>query len=111
MANAVTRLTDAATVTPLSAVAATPQTSLVTLMSTDHGRKRREERGILKRDLKSALLHGKREPAHPCPRTGARRWKFTFGEPLLSSSRSSPSLFPLPPPAAAFTHQPQRRRH
>lgn len=76
-----TRLTDAPTVTPLSHLTAGTQdtSKCVTILSSDHGRKRRVERGIDKRDLKSAIRYGKKERANPCPRTGKPRWKFTFG--------------------------------
>jgi hypothetical protein len=57
-------------------------TSAVTLLSTQHGRARRELRQINKKDLKNAVKFGKREPARP-GRVGTRnegqpRWQYTF---------------------------------
>jgi len=52
----------------------------LSIISTDHGRKRRSERNIDKNDLRAAVLHGVRTPALPCPRTGAPRWMFTFAD-------------------------------
>jgi hypothetical protein len=37
------------------------QTSLITILSSDHGRLRREQRDIRKRDLQKAKKHGKIE--------------------------------------------------
>jgi len=51
-------------------------TSQVELHSAPHGRKRREERGIGKRELQAALKHGRRERANP-GRDGKVRWRYT----------------------------------
>ncbi|CAE8653365.1 unnamed protein product [Polarella glacialis] len=58
----------------------TNSTSLVTVLSSAHGRQRRLERNIGKRDLQAAIKYGTREPGHPCPRTGERRWRYTFAD-------------------------------
>lgn len=38
------------------------------------------ERDISKRSLQAAIRHGKKEPAFPCRRTGAPRWKYTYAD-------------------------------
>ena len=48
----------------------------VTLLSHDHGRQRRRERGIERLELQAAIKHGRKERAHP-GRDGAPRWRFT----------------------------------
>lgn len=115
-----TRLTDAPTVTPLSVVGGTPQnTSLVTVLSSDHGRMRRLQRGIQKRDLQAAVKYGKREPANPCPRTGERRWKFTYADIVYITDDSCkreiteyPSARPPPPSVAPVEITPEQKdRH
>ena len=45
-----------------------------TVLSSNHGRARRQLRRISKHDLKAAVKHGQRFPAHP-GRNGQRRWK------------------------------------
>ena len=45
-----------------------------TVLSSNHGRARRQLRRISKHDLKAAVKHGQRFPAHP-GRNGERRWK------------------------------------
>ena len=52
-------------------------TSDITLISHTHGRERRAERGIERRDLQAAIKHGRREPAHRSPR-GEPRWRYTY---------------------------------
>eukprot|EP00581_Thalassiosira_minuscula_P006333 CAMPEP_0183748262 /NCGR_PEP_ID=MMETSP0737-20130205/67678_1 /TAXON_ID=385413 /ORGANISM="Thalassiosira miniscula, Strain CCMP1093" /LENGTH=838 /DNA_ID=CAMNT_0025983981 /DNA_START=241 /DNA_END=2754 /DNA_ORIENTATION=+ len=47
-----------------------------TVISSRHGRARRDLRRISKHNLKAALKYGRKVPAHPCVRTGAARWKF-----------------------------------
>ena len=63
-----------------AAAAASPRDSLATsdisLISHTHGRERRQERNIQRRELQEAIKHGRREQAHP-GRNGARRWKYT----------------------------------
>jgi hypothetical protein len=53
-------------------------TSEVLLESTVHGRQRRAERAITKKDLQSAIKYGTKEPGWPDPRTKEPRWKYTF---------------------------------
>ena len=48
------------------------QTSLITILSSDHGRLRREQRDIRKRDLQKALKYGTREKAW------GGRWKIEY---------------------------------
>lgn len=40
------------------------KTSSISLVSHHHGRLRREERSITRRELQEAIKHGQREPAH-----------------------------------------------
>lgn len=53
-------------------------TSAISLVSCAHGRQRRAERHIDRRDLQSAIKHGTRSPARPCGRTGLPRWRFEY---------------------------------
>ena len=48
----------------------------ITLLSHQHGRQRRNERGIEKLELQAAIKYGRKERAHP-GRDGAARWRFT----------------------------------
>ncbi len=53
-------------------------TSAITFVETDHGRLRRRQRGIHKKDLKSAKKYGTRSGSHPRPNgdpTAIYRWK------------------------------------
>ena len=52
------------------------RTSAVTLISHAHGRERRAERGILRRELQAAIKHGEKVAANP-GRRGEKRWRFT----------------------------------
>lgn len=52
-------------------------TQQVTLLSHTHGRDRRAERGIKKRELQAAVLHGSKERAGS-GRNNEKRWKFTY---------------------------------
>ena len=52
-------------------------TSAISLVSHDHGRARREERGITKRELQEAVKHGQKEPAN-LGRDGSTRWRYTY---------------------------------
>lgn len=42
-------------------------TSAVTFLETEHGRLRRKQRGIDKKDLQAAVKHGKKRGTHPRP--------------------------------------------
>ena len=52
------------------------RTSDVTLVSHAHGRERRAERGIQRRELQAAIKHGEKVAANP-GRRGEKRWRFT----------------------------------
>ena len=49
-------------------------TSLITILSSEHGRLRREQRDIDKRDLQRALKYGKRE------KVWSSRWQVEYDE-------------------------------
>ena len=51
------------------------RTSDLCLVSHTHGRERREERGINKRELQEAVKYGRRERANP-GRSGDARWRY-----------------------------------
>jgi hypothetical protein len=51
-------------------------TSAISLISHTHGRERRQERSIQRRELQEAIKYGRKEQAHP-GRDGVRRWKYT----------------------------------
>lgn len=53
-------------------------TSAVTLLSSIHGRLRRGQRDIGKRDLQAAIKYGTKEPGYPSRSTGQPTWKFTY---------------------------------
>ena len=61
---------------------ATERTSDVSILSSTHGRERRQQRQILKRDLQSAMKYaptlGEVTTGHPDPRTGAARWLYKY---------------------------------
>ena len=70
-------------------------TSLITILSSEHGRLRREQRDIDKRDLQKALKYGTRETAW------GRRWKIEYdGITFItdSSMRREVTAFPSPLP-------------
>jgi hypothetical protein len=52
------------------------RTSAITLVSHTHGRERRAERGILRRELQAAIKYGEKVAANP-GRRGEKRWRFT----------------------------------
>ncbi len=59
-----------------SAFPADLSTSALSLISHAHGRQRREERGIDKRQLQEAVKYGRKERANP-GRDGKTRWRYT----------------------------------
>ncbi|KAL7521477.1 hypothetical protein ACHAWX_006152 [Stephanocyclus meneghinianus] len=70
-------------------------TSLITILSSEHGRLRREQRDIDKRDLKKALKYGTRE------RAWGQRWKIEYdGITFITDStmRREVTAFPSPLP-------------
>jgi hypothetical protein len=54
-----------------------PPTDNITVLSSSHGRKRRKQRAIHKRDLKKAVKYGTREPGNPGP-DGRPRIKWSY---------------------------------
>lgn len=71
------------------------KTSLITILSSEHGRLRREQRDIDKRDLQKALKHGTRE------RAWGQRWKVEYdGISFITdpSTRREVTAFPSPLP-------------
>uniref|UniRef100_A0A7S2JX26 Alpha-type protein kinase domain-containing protein n=1 Tax=Leptocylindrus danicus TaxID=163516 RepID=A0A7S2JX26_9STRA len=63
-------------------------TSAVTVLSSTHGRQRRMERNIAKRDLQAAIKYGEKE-ATRSPMTGKRGWKYTFAGNVYITDRTS----------------------
>ncbi|KAL7548108.1 hypothetical protein ACHAWF_011406 [Thalassiosira exigua] len=53
------------------------RTEDITLISHTHGRARRSERNILRRELQAAIKYGTKERANP-GRDGCHRWRFTY---------------------------------
>jgi Mg-chelatase subunit ChlD len=53
-------------------------TSAVTFLETEHGRLRRKQRGIDKKDLQSARKHGTRVRGHPRPQNGDPTAIYTY---------------------------------
>ena len=53
------------------------------VLSSLHGRKRRELRGISKSDLQTAVKYGKKESSHNW------RWKYTFGDIVYITDATS----------------------
>jgi hypothetical protein len=71
------------------------KTSLITILSSEHGRLRREQRDIDKRDLQKALKYGTRE------RVWNQRWKIEYdGITFITdpSTRREITAFPSPLP-------------
>jgi hypothetical protein len=54
-------------------------TSKITVVETEHGRLRRKQRGIDKKDLQTALKYGERETGHPRP-NGDPTAKYTYND-------------------------------
>ena len=69
-----TRATDTGLLLP---VPGSLDTSSISIVSHDHGRLRREERGIERRELQEAVKYGKKERANP-GRNGSSRWRYTY---------------------------------
>eukprot|EP00729_Bicosta_minor_P014464 gene14464-8011_t len=65
------------------------RTSKVTLLSTAHGKARRELRDISKTDLRNAVKHGRREPGYPRRSTGEPTWKYTFANTVYITDATS----------------------
>ena len=76
----------------------TAKTAQATLISSHHGRQRRLQRGIAKRDLQCAVKYGRRVPSYPDPVTGALRWKFILELAEFPDCKERPTR-PFPPDA------------
>ena len=73
----------------------TRPTSCIDFISSLHGRQRRRERELTKRDLQAAVKHGIKEPGH------SGRWKYTFADVVYitdSTSTSEVTSYSLPLP-------------
>ena len=66
-----------------------PATSDIPFFSSLHGKRRRAERGIDRRDLQAAVKHGKKQLAKRDPQTGARRWKYTYADIIYITDATS----------------------
>jgi hypothetical protein len=55
------------------------RTSELTVLSSVHGRARRDLRDICVFDLQSAIQYGVMSRAHDCQKTGMPRWKYVYG--------------------------------
>lgn len=66
-----------------------PATSDIPFFSSLHGKKRRAERAIDRRDLQAAVKHGKKQPAKRDPRTGAKRWKYSHADIVYITDATS----------------------
>lgn len=65
------------------------RTDDVPLVSSTHGRERRTQRDISKRDLQAAVKYGVKERGFPHPRTGAMRWKYTYNDIVYITDATS----------------------
>ncbi|KAG2501020.1 hypothetical protein HYH03_000840 [Edaphochlamys debaryana] len=63
-------------------------TSAITVVSHTHGRARREERGILRRELQEAIKYGRKERANP-GRDGKPRWRYVHQGIVYITDESS----------------------
>ena len=68
---------------------ATRRTSEVTVLSSLHGRARRELREITKFDLQEAVKYGEKTRGHPDPKTKLPRWKYTYANVVYITDHSS----------------------
>lgn len=64
------------------------RTEDVTLISHTHGRARRMERNIMRRELQAAIKHGVKERANP-GRDGSTRWRYTYDGVVYITDESS----------------------
>jgi hypothetical protein len=62
----------------------------------------RAQRAIEKRDLQAALKHGTKTPGFPCPRTGEKRWKYTFADVVLITDDCNREITSWPVPGAGL---------
>ncbi len=79
----------------------TSSTSLVEILSSVHGRQRRQERLINMRDLKAAVKYGKKEANVSWQ--GIKNWKYTFaGIVFITDETSKCEITSWVLPAFAF---------
>ena len=71
-------VTTANALKPSSQIEQSKATAEYTVLSSRHGRARREQRCISKHDLKTAIKYGLKLPGNPDPRSGEKRWKFIY---------------------------------
>ena len=64
-------------------------TEAVTVLSSVHGRLRRQQRDISKIELKAAVKHGRREPGLPSKKDGAKTWKYTHAGVVYITDETS----------------------
>ncbi|CAB9520337.1 Eukaryotic elongation factor 2 kinase [Seminavis robusta] len=64
-------------------------TSEFIVLSSKHGRERRELREIDVHDLKAAVKYGVKTPGYPCRRTGRASWKYTYGNIVYVTDATS----------------------
>jgi len=65
------------------------RTSELTILSTLHGRARRELRNLAKIDLQSAIKYGVRTRSNKDPITGLHRWKYEYGNVVYITDYTS----------------------
>jgi hypothetical protein len=75
---------ETATLEPMS-----QRTDELTVLSTLHGRARRQLRDITIFDLQSAVKHGTKTPGRRCFRTGLPRWKYVYGNVVYITDSTS----------------------
>ncbi|CAM9194298.1 unnamed protein product [Hapterophycus canaliculatus] len=66
-----------------------PRTSDIEFFSSLHGREKRLERGIEKRDLQAAVKYGKKRKGHPDKMSGKTRWMYTLGNVVYITDETS----------------------
>jgi hypothetical protein len=64
-------------------------TNAILVESSLHGRQRRCQRDITKRDLQAAVKYGIKERGHPCPKTREPRWKYTYADIVYITDSTS----------------------
>ena len=64
-------------------------TDEIPIISSLHGRTRRSQRDITKRDLQAAVKYGTKEKGFPHPQTRERRWKYTHNDVVYITDYTS----------------------
>jgi len=75
------------------------RTSAISILSSPHGRLRRAQRAIDKRDLQAAVKYGTKTEGFPCPRSGEKRWRYTFADVVFvtdETGRYEITSWPVP---------------